>query len=167
MAEEIDRFSAQQGGLLTGQDLAGWAAGVEDPVLGSYGDVTVAKTGPWGQGPVMLQQLALLEAAGLGEHEPGSTSWIHLITEAAKLAFADRDAWYGDPAVADVPLSTLLSSAYATERAAVDHRRRLAGSPSGVPGRSYADPAAVLDRGRWGRAGRGRRWGADAEPAPG
>ncbi len=118
VAEEIDRFSAQHGGLLTGQDLAGGAAGVEDPVSARYGDVTVAKTGPWGQGPVMLQQLALLEAAGLREHEPGSTSWIHLITEAAKLAFADRDAWYGDPAVADVPLSTLLSSAYATERAA-------------------------------------------------
>jgi gamma-glutamyltranspeptidase/glutathione hydrolase len=67
----------------------------------------------------MLQQLALLSAAGLGEHEPGSTGWIHLITEAAKLAFADRDAWYGDPTVADVPLSTLLSSAYASERAAL------------------------------------------------
>ena len=117
VAEEIDRFSARHGGLLTGQDLAGWAASVEDPVIGGYGGVTVAKTGPWGQGPVMLQQLALLQAAGLSEHEPGSASWIHLITEAAKLAFADRDAWYGDPAVADVPLTTLLSSAYATERA--------------------------------------------------
>ena len=117
VAEEIDSYCAQQGGLLTGQDLAGWAAGVEDPVIGSFGDVSIAKTGPWGQGPVMLQQLALLEAAGLGDHEPGSPTWIHLITEAAKLAFADRDAWYGDPAVADVPLSTLVSTAYATERA--------------------------------------------------
>ncbi len=119
VAEEIDRFSAHHGGLLNGQDLADWVATVEDPALGRYGDVTVAKTGPWGQGPVMLQQLALLEAAGLAEHEPGSTSWIHLITEAAKLAFADRDAWYGDPAVADVPLSALLSAAYASERAAL------------------------------------------------
>ena len=119
VAEAIDRFSAQQGGLLTGQDLAGWSAGVEDPVWGSYGDVTVAKTGAWGQGPVMLQQLALLEAAGLGEHEPGSAGWLHLITEAAKLAFADRDAWYGDPTVSDVPLTTLLSSAYATARVAL------------------------------------------------
>ncbi|HYI55148.1 MAG TPA: gamma-glutamyltransferase [Microlunatus sp.] len=117
VAEAIDGFCVGQGGLLSGQDLASWAAAIEEPVTGTYGDVTVAKTGPWGQGPVMLQQLALLEAAGLGEHAPGSTGWIHLITEAAKLAFADRDAWYGDPTVADVPLSALLSSAYADERA--------------------------------------------------
>lgn len=119
VAEAVDRFSAQHDGLLTGQDLAGWAAAVEDPVWGGYGDVRVAKTGPWGQGPVMLQQLALLEAAGLGAHEPGSAGWLHLITEAAKLSFADRDAWYGDPTVSDVPLTTLLSSAYAAERAAL------------------------------------------------
>ena len=117
VAEAVDGFSARHGGLLSGQDLASWAAAIEEPVTGSYGEVTVAKTGPWGQGPVMLQQLALLEAAGLGEHAPGSTGWIHLITEAAKLSFADRDAWYGDPAATDVPLPTLLSSAYASERA--------------------------------------------------
>ena len=63
------------GGLLTGQDLADWAAARRGPGDSArYGDVTVAKTGPWGQGPVMLQQLALLEAAGLAEHEPGSAS---------------------------------------------------------------------------------------------
>ncbi len=119
VAEAVDGFSRAQGGLLTGQDLAGWSAAVEEPITGGYGDVTVAKTGPWGQGPVMLQQLALLEAAGLGAHRPGSADWLHLITESAKLSFADRDAWYGDPTVADVPLTTLLSSAYAAERAAL------------------------------------------------
>jgi gamma-glutamyltranspeptidase/glutathione hydrolase len=156
VAEAIDRLCAQQGGLLTGQDLARWAAGVEDPVWGSYGDVSVAKTGPWGQGPVMLQQLALLEAAGLGEHEPGSTSWIHLITEAAKLAFADRDAWYGDPTVADVPLSTLLSSAYATERA-----RLITGEASSVlrpgspDGRGPTLPPYLLEDAAGGEAGGG------------
>ena len=156
VAEAIDRFCAQQGGLLTGQDLARWAAGVEDPVWGSYGDLSVAKTGPWGQGPVMLQQLALLEAAGLGEHEPGSTSWIHLITEAAKLAFADRDAWYGDPTVADVPLSTLLSSAYATERA-----RLITGEASSVlrpgspDGRGPTLPPYLLEDSAGGEAGGG------------
>jgi gamma-glutamyltranspeptidase / glutathione hydrolase len=117
VADAVDRFVRDHDGLLTGQDLASWAAGVEDPVTGTYGGVTVAKTGPWGQGPVMLQQLALLEAAGLAELEPGSAEWIHLITEASKLAFADRDAWYGDPRVAQVPLTTLLSSAYASQRA--------------------------------------------------
>lgn len=117
VAEAIDRFSADQGGLLTGGDLAGWATTVEEPVMGGYRDRwQVAKTGPWGQGPVMLQQLALLEAAGLHDHQPGSAGWIHLITECAKLAFADRDAWYGDPLASDVPLETLLSKAYAQER---------------------------------------------------
>ncbi|MDN5762609.1 MAG: gamma-glutamyltransferase [Microlunatus sp.] len=118
VAESIDRFSAAHGGLLTGADLACWAVGVEEPVVGSYADRwQVCKTGPWGQGPVLLQQLALLEAAGLVDCEPGSAGWIHLITECAKLAFADRDAWYGDPTVADVPLTTLLSSTYAAGRA--------------------------------------------------
>lgn len=118
VAEAIDRFSAAHGGLLTGQDLAGWAAGVEEPVVGSYADRwQVCKTGPWGQGPVMLQQLALLEAIGLAEQPVGSVTWIHLITECAKLAFADRDAWYGDPNATDVPLTTLLSASYAADRA--------------------------------------------------
>ncbi len=156
VAEEIDRFCTSQGGLLTGQDLADWAAGVEDPVLGSYGEVTVAKTGPWGQGPVMLQQLALLEAAGLGEHEPGSTSWIHLITEAAKLAFADRDAWYGDPAVADVPLSTLLSSAYATERARmITDDASTVLRPGSPDGRRPTLPPYLLEDAAFGEAGGG------------
>ena len=117
VAETIDRFSGAVGGLLTGADLAGWAAGVEEPVTGDYRGMTVAKTGPWGQGPVMLQQLALLEAAGLGDLEPGSAAWIHLVVEAARLAFADRDAWYGDPASSEVPLADLLSSTYGAERA--------------------------------------------------
>lgn len=118
VAEAIHRFSGVQGGLLTGDDLDRWAASIEEPVLRSYGDRwQVAKTGPWGQGPVMLQQLALLEAVGIGEHEPSSAAWIHLITECAKLAFADRDAWYGDPVAGDVPLETLLSKDYAAERA--------------------------------------------------
>ena len=120
VAESIDRFSSARDGLLTGQDLAHWAAAVEEPVVGSYADRwQVCKTGPWGQGPVMLQQLALLDAVGLAEHPVGSAGWIHLITECAKLAFADRDAWYGDPAATEVPLATLLSPGYAADRARV------------------------------------------------
>lgn len=116
VAEAIDRFSVRQGGFLTAADLDGWSASVEDSVSGGYGEVDVHKTGPWGQGPVMLQQLALLQAAGVRDREPGSAEWIHLVTECAKLAFADRDAWYGDPAVTDVPLEVLVSAAYAEER---------------------------------------------------
>ncbi|WP_460759184.1 gamma-glutamyltransferase family protein [Nocardiopsis oceani] len=106
--------------LLTGDDLAGWSASYEDTVSVDYGGLTVHKTGAWGQGPVFLQQLRLAEALGLGGAEgPGvlSPEFIHLVTEAAKLSFADRDAHYADPLFADVPLDTLLSRAYAEERA--------------------------------------------------
>lgn len=141
VAEAIDRFSRRHEGLLTGDDLAGWSASVEDPVTGTYGDVTVAKTGPWGQGPVMLQQLALLRAADPRQHAPGSAAWIHLVTECAKLAFADRDAWYGDPEVADVPLDTLLSMTYATDRlAGIGRLASLELRPGSPDGRSPVLP---------------------------
>jgi gamma-glutamyltranspeptidase/glutathione hydrolase len=81
----------------------------------------VCKTPPWGQGPVFLQQLALLVGFDLHAMGPGSGEFIHTVTECAKLAFADREAWYGDPAFTDVPLKELLSPRYA------DERRRLVG----------------------------------------
>ena len=111
VAEEIDRFSREEGGLLTVDDLAGWRATLEAPATVDYRGLTVCKTAAWGQGPSGLQQLALLEeidVAALGEAE-----FVHVLTEAAKLAFADRDASYGD---ADVPLDRLLSQEYASER---------------------------------------------------
>ncbi|WP_152364283.1 gamma-glutamyltransferase family protein [Microlunatus speluncae] len=118
-AEVMDTSGERHRGLLRGDDLARWQAPVEEPVMIDYLGYTIAKTGPWGQGPVMLQQLALLQAAGLPDVEPGTADWVHLITEASKLAYADREAWYGDPAFADVPLADLLSAAYASERAAL------------------------------------------------
>src|SRR5207245_3772107 len=92
---------------LTRDDLAAWRATLEPVVSFEYGETTVCKTGAWGAGPVALQQLALLDGfdvAGLSEAE-----FVHVVTECAKLAFADRDALYGD---ADVPLETLLSREY-------------------------------------------------------
>jgi gamma-glutamyltranspeptidase / glutathione hydrolase len=117
VAEEIDRFSREHEGLLTGDDLARWRATLESPVSVDYRGLTVCKTGPWGQGPAGLQQLRLLEGfdvAALGEAE-----LVHVMTECAKLALADRDACYGD--AAQVPLDVLLSREYANER------RRLVG----------------------------------------
>ncbi len=116
IASEIDRFSREHGGLLTGADLAGWHATLETPATVDYRGLTVCKTGPWGQGPAGLQQLALLEGFDVGELS--ETELVHVTTECAKLAFADRDANYGD---VDVPLDRLLSTAYA------DERRRLVG----------------------------------------
>ncbi|HEU5486887.1 MAG TPA: gamma-glutamyltransferase [Microlunatus sp.] len=156
VAEAIDRFCGEHGGLLAGDDLDRWAAGVEDSVGRRYGDVEVHKTGPWGQGPVMLQQLALLEAAGLGELEPGSADWIHLITECAKLAFADRDAWYGDPTVSDVPLQTLLSPSYAAERVRLVGEQASAELRPGSPdGRAPTLPTYWSERGDLGTDGGG------------
>jgi gamma-glutamyltranspeptidase/glutathione hydrolase len=129
VADAIDDFAQQEWrdtsgrehrGLLSAGDLAAWNPTVETPVATPYADrYEVLKTGPWGQGPVLGQQLRLLEALGLPGRQPGSADWIHAIIESAKLAFADREAWYGDPAAAgaDVPLATLLSASYAAERA--------------------------------------------------
>ena len=127
VAEELGRFcetawrdtsGSDHRGLLTADDLARWQVGIEEPVSVDYaGRYQVLKTGPWGQGPVFAQQLRLLEALGLQGEDPRSAQWIHLITEGAKLAFADREAWYGDDP--DVPVETLLSRDYARSRAAL------------------------------------------------
>jgi gamma-glutamyltranspeptidase / glutathione hydrolase len=125
VAEEIGKFAAREAmdvtgephrGLLTAHDLATWHARLEEPATCDYAGLTVCKTGPWGQGPVFLQQLALLEGFDLAAMGPGSAEYMHTVTESAKLAFADREAWYGDPGFTDVPLADLLSAAYNDER---------------------------------------------------
>lgn len=129
VAEQIDAFVAttdvmdasgeRHRGLLTGDDLAAWHATIEAPSSFDYGEYTVFKTGPWGQGPVFLQQLALLKNTDIARLTPGSVEWVHTVVEAGKLAFADREAWYGDPRFTDVPLDDLLSSVYNAERSAL------------------------------------------------
>jgi gamma-glutamyltranspeptidase / glutathione hydrolase len=128
VAEEIGNFATTEvmdvtghrhRGLLTANDLASWHARLEAPATLDYEGYTVCKTGPWGQGPVFLQQLALLSGFDLAAMDPGSADYIHTLTEVAKLAFADREAWYGDPAFTDVPLGELLSDAYNDERRAL------------------------------------------------
>ena len=114
VAEEIDRFSREHDGLLSGDDLASWRATIEPPATVDYRGLTVCKTGAWGQGPAALQQLRLLEGFDLAELSEAEL--VHVTTEAAKLAFADRDANYGD---VDVPLEHLLSRSYADERRAL------------------------------------------------
>jgi gamma-glutamyltranspeptidase / glutathione hydrolase len=130
-AEVMDVTGRRHRALLTGADLAGWRASVEAPVTLDYHGLTVCKTGPWGQGPVFLQQLALLDGFDLQAMGPGSADFIHTVTECAKLAFADREAWYGDPRATDVPLEELLSPSYAAQR-----RRLVSAEASGalVPG---------------------------------
>jgi len=144
VAREIDRFHREEQimdcsgerhrGLLRYDDLAGWTPQWEDPVTLQFGDVTVTKCGPWSQGPVFLQQLALLAHASLESIEPDSAAFLHRVSEAAKLAMADRLAWYGDPQYVDVPLATLLSSGYARERWKLVGRRAATELRPGWPG---------------------------------
>jgi gamma-glutamyltranspeptidase / glutathione hydrolase len=117
----MDTSGSRHRGVLTADDMARFTARVEAPLTCDYGRYTVCKTGPWGQGPVMLQQLALLKGFDLDRLDPTSADFIHLQVECAKLAFADREAFYGDPDFVDVPMATLLSDAYNAER------RRLVG----------------------------------------
>ena len=126
VAEAIDRFCRTQkvmdvtgtphGGLLTGADMARWQAHVEAPLTYDYGRYTVCKAGVWSQGPVMLQQLALLRGYDLDGMDPTGPQFIHLQVECAKLAFADREAFYGDPDFVKVPIETLLSEKYNADR---------------------------------------------------
>jgi gamma-glutamyltranspeptidase / glutathione hydrolase len=131
VAEAIDRFyrtaelmdvtGERHKGLLTGDDLAGWVATREAAVTCEYRGYTVAKCGAWTQGPVLLQQLALLNGLPLHEMAVAGPDFVHTVVEAAKLAFADREAWYGDPDPSglEVPLEALLSEGYNRDRRAL------------------------------------------------
>ncbi|MFF9686092.1 gamma-glutamyltransferase family protein [Streptomyces sp. NPDC014623] len=118
-AEEMDSTGRRNSGLLTGADMAAWRPGLEESLSLEYRGRTVHKPGPWSQGPVFLQQLALLEGFDLTAMGPGSAAYVHTVVEAAKLAFADREAWFGDPVHADVPMRALLDPAYTAERRAL------------------------------------------------
>ena len=126
VAEAIDRYCRTEAvfdvtgqhnrGVLTGQDMATWTATVEAPIHYDYGRYRVFKPSTWSQGLACLQQLALLKGFDLDGIDVAGPDFVHLVTEAAKLAFADREAFYGDPAFVDVPIETLLSEAYNAER---------------------------------------------------
>ena len=114
--EVMDSSGARHRGVLTAGDMARWTPPVEAPLTYDYCRYTVCKTGPWGQGPVMLQQLALLKGFGLDGLDPAGPELIHLQVECAKLAYADRESFYGDPDFVPVPMATLLSDAYNAAR---------------------------------------------------
>src|SRR5438034_561681 len=126
VAEAVDRFCRTQAvmdtsgeahrGVLTGDDMGRWHARVEPPLTYDYGRYTVCKPGPWAQGPVMLQQLALLKGFDFEHADPVSADFVHLLVECSKLAYADREKFYGDPDFVGVPMATLLSDAYNDER---------------------------------------------------
>ena len=145
VAEAIDRFCRTQAvmdtsgephnGVLTGDDMARWHATVEAPLTYDYGRYTVCKPGPWAQGPVMLQQLALLKGFDLNGADPTRADFVHLVVECSKLAYADREKFYGDPNFVEVPMATLLSDAYNDERRRlIDDKASLELRPGSVGG---------------------------------
>ncbi|KKK05137.1 gamma-glutamyltransferase family protein [Micromonospora sp. HK10] len=159
VAEAIDRFSRQpfqdssgrpHAGLVTGADLAAFRASWEEPATLDWRGCTVAKTGFWGQGPVLLQTLAILDALDdAAVYDPSTAAGIHAQAEALKLAFADREAWYGD---GPVPAKALLSGEYARERAGLVGERASAQLRPGRPEGAEPRLPAYVRRGAGDRA---------------
>ncbi|MFE4417142.1 gamma-glutamyltransferase family protein [Streptomyces sp. NPDC056817] len=165
----LDTSGERHTGPLAAADLADWSATYETPATYEWNGWTVCKAGPWSQGPVLLQQLALLPA----ELPPyGSADYVHLLIEGCKLAMADREAWYGD--ADEVPLAELLSAPYNAERrrlvgAAASYELR-PGSPGGrVPRLSRHAHAVAAGEGEFDAMGVGEPTFAKslASPVPG
>ncbi len=135
--EAMDATGQRRKGVLTAADMAAWQATTEAPATYDYRGLTVCKSGPWGQGPVMLQVLALLKGFDIAAMETTGPAFVHTLVEAKKLAYADRDAWYGDPNFVDVPLRTLLSDSYNdARRTLINERASLELRPGSPDGRT-------------------------------
>jgi gamma-glutamyltranspeptidase / glutathione hydrolase len=119
IARAIVNYQKENGGILSAEDLANYRSGFDEPVSTSFGDITLYACGPWCQGPSLLQAINLLDAAELKTLGHNSAGYLHRITEAVKLAFADREAYIGDPRVVDVPIKEMLSREYADARRAM------------------------------------------------
>jgi gamma-glutamyltranspeptidase/glutathione hydrolase len=116
LGKRIGDYMQTHGGLLAAADLAGWHAKVGAPAKGEYRGYEVYKTGFWAQGPMMIEVLNLLEGYDLKKMGQNSPEYIHTVTEALKLGFADRDRFYGDPNFVSIPTEQLLSKDYAVMR---------------------------------------------------
>jgi gamma-glutamyltranspeptidase / glutathione hydrolase len=150
----IERFSLARDGLLARSDLERFDTHVEEPAVLKFRGAEVYKCGPWNQGPVLLQALGMLDTVDLHAFGHNSADYIHFITEALNLAFADREQYYGDPRQVSVPLEGLLSPHYARIRAGlIDPSHACAELRPGDPN---AGTALLPESERLG----GRSWGA-------
>ncbi len=153
IGEAIVRFSDEQGGLLTMADLNDCSARWQEPISTDYGDYTVYEAPPNSSGHILLQELNIIRQYDMGALGFGSAESIHLMVEAKKMAFADREAYVADPDYVDVPLAGMLSDQYAQQRARLISRgqasqRMEAGDPWPFqPGRQSAVPAGAGRRG--------------------
>jgi len=119
IARRIADANKAAGGVFAYEDLASYHGKIEKPTTTNFHGYDIYKAGPWDQGPVLLQTLNILEGTDLKAYGANSADYIHTVHEAIKLAYADRNAYYGDPAFTQVPIAGLLSKAYATERRAL------------------------------------------------
>lgn len=145
----IDATGERRKGVLTGEDMAAWRASLEAPLsIDSHG-ARVWKCGFWTQGPALLQALRMLEGDDLAGMDPTGEGFVHLITEVLKLAFADREAFYGDPAFSDIPSDVLLSSDYsASRRGLIGESASLDQRPGEIAGYAQLAEAFVARAGR-------------------
>ncbi|OLC57426.1 MAG: gamma-glutamyltransferase [Chloroflexi bacterium 13_1_40CM_4_68_4] len=135
IAREISSFVARAGGLLTYDDIASYRVSFEEPAHTTYRGYDVFATGAWSQGPVVPMTLNILERFDLVALGHSSADHLHVMAEALKLAFADREAYVGDPALVDVPLRGMLSKQYAGERRGLIDLGRAALPAAGDPWR--------------------------------
>jgi gamma-glutamyltranspeptidase/glutathione hydrolase len=119
IARSIVAYHEANGGLMTMDDLAAFRVEIEPPVTTRFANLDVHTAGPWCQGPALLQMLNLLAGVDLAAMGHNSIDYTHAVTEAIKLAFADRERYYGDPRFVEVPLAALLSAGYAQARRAL------------------------------------------------
>ncbi|MBI4220825.1 MAG: gamma-glutamyltransferase family protein [Chloroflexi bacterium] len=153
IAEDMVSFVREGGGFLSMQDLADFSVGHEPPVIGRFHEFEVYTNGPWCQGPAFAETVQILADDDLRGFGHNSADYVHLIVEALKHAFADRDAYYGDPDLVDVPIRGLLEPGYARER-----RRRI--------DMDAATPAMPARGDPWRFEGRSQPRGYSYEPPP-
>lgn len=158
IAHLIAKYHRENGGWVTERDLADYRVSFETPLKTQYRDVELYTCGPWCQGPVLAQALNILSGIDLKALGHNSPQYIHALTEALKLAFADRQRYYGDPKFVDVPIETLLSKAYTdARRKLIDPRKAAPGMPAAgevagstaarqrLPKAEHGEPAPLAD----------------------
>ncbi len=158
IAALIAKYHKENGGWVTMQDLADYKVSFEQPLKTQYAGVDLYTCGPWCQGPVLAQALNLVAGFDVRKLGHNSPQYIHLLTEALKLAFADRQRYYGDPKFVDVPMDALLSTSYTeARRRAIDTRKAAPGMPEAgdaggsaaakqkLPAAARGEPAPLAD----------------------
>ena len=146
IAAKLADFMDSNGGLFTRDDLAKFHAEQDEPRTGTYRGYTISKPGFWSQGPVMIEALNLLEGYDLKKMGHNSPEYLHTVIEAVKLAFADRDRYYGDPKFSKIPEEILLSKDYAAERRKLIDPQHA--SMESRPGELHASVAMVGGNGK-------------------